>query len=321
MNALIVPTIREQCIRKFIDEWEPHRYWDHVIVVEDNPQKTFDLNNGSITHLCWEDIDEDLGDKSWIISRRDSAIKCYGFYLAWKLGVKYIFALDDDCYPYLSRSAKEFIKSHRNALSQWSRWTESVPGWRTRGVPYKNKGVLSNVVMNHGFWNVNPDLDACQTLAGPEWKGFVGPVCKHRLIPQGQYFPMCGMNLCFQGNIVPLMYFPLMGQGTPYHRFDDIWCGIITKKICDHLGYVISCGEPFVNHMKASDPFVNLVKEAPGIAANEWFWETIDAVKLTETTPADCMEELGIALDQENDYLRKLGHAIQIWSSLFQSIE
>jgi hypothetical protein len=73
--------------------------------------------------------------------------------------------------------------------------------------------------------------------------------------------------------------------------------------------------------MKASDPFVNLVKEAPGIAANEWFWETIDAVKLTETTPADCMEELGIALDQENDYLRKLGHAIQIWSSLFQSIE
>ena len=321
MNALVVPTIREECILRFIKEWEPHKHWDVVIVIEDNPQRTFQLNNGSIEHHCWEHIDATLGDKSWIISRRDSGIKCYGIYEAWQMGATHIFLLDDDCYPCTDQTGKTFIKKHKDTLYSFSRWTESIPGWRTRGIPYRDKGELENVVLNHGIWGVNPDLDACQTLAGPEWKGMQTIRCKHRLIPNGQYFPMCGMNVCFKGDIAPIMYFPLMGEGYPYRRFDDIWCGIIMKKICDHLGYHVSSGEPHILHYKASDPFVNLVREAPGIAASEWFWKTIDSVKLTKGTPATCMRELGEQLPQEDEYLRKLGEAIQVWSSLFHSIE
>lgn len=320
MNALVVPTIREECISRFIKQWEPHKHWDHVFVVEDNPSRTFDLNNGSITHLSWKDIEDDLGDNHWIVSRRDSGIKCYGIYLAWKYGAKHTFLLDDDCLPYMEDTGASFIKSHKNALYQWDRWTESVFGHRTRGIPYKNRGELTSVMLSHGFWNVNPDLDACQTLAGPDWNAFSKNI-KSRIIPRGQYFPMCGMNVCFRSEIAPLMYFPLMGEGYPYHRFDDIWCGIIVKKICDHLDYHVVSGPTFINHYKASDPFKNLVRESPGIAASEWFWETIDNVELTDITPAGCMRELGAALPQEDDYLAKLGEAIQVWSSLFQSIE
>jgi reversibly glycosylated polypeptide/UDP-arabinopyranose mutase len=319
---------------EFLVKWSPWENWDLVIIVEDNPTKTFDLGmyKEDVVHLAWDDIDADLGEQSWIISHRDSAIRSYGFYYAWKQGADYIFTLDDDCYPqshtdvYFTDGphyAKQFVAEHIQAMAHWTRWTESVHGWRTRGIPYNNKGALTNVVLNVGWWDTNPDLDAVQTLSGGEenWKGF-DHYRKHEIIPNGQYFPMCGMNLCFKKEAAPLMFFPLMGEGYPYKRLDDIWCGIIMKKVCDHLRWSVSVGLPFIDHIRASDPFVNLVKEAPGIAANEWFWETIDAIKLTEDSPAECMMEIGIEIGtHQNDYLQKLGEAIQIWSSLFQSIE
>lgn len=316
MDILIVPSIRESCIKDFIKAWNPTKHWDHVIVVEDNPNCTFDLDK-NIQHVCWDDIKQDLQEDNWIISHRDSAIKCYGTYLAYKIGANYIYLLDDDCYP--CEDIDEFIYNHKKNL-EWHRWTESVPGCRTRGFPYANKGLLNNVVLNHGLWNVNPDLDACQSLVDLEWDGDVN--CKQFLIPQGQYFPMCAMNVCFRKNVAPLMYFPLMGESQPYRRFDDIWCGVIMKKICDHLRFHVSCGGPLINHIKASDPFVNLVKEAPGISTNEWFWEKIDIIELTEKTPILCMIELGKKLQSDKDsYISKLGEAIQTWSHLFQSIE
>ena len=322
MNALIVPSIRQESLMEFLIQWSPWENWDLVVVVEDNPEKTFDLGmyKEDVVHVAWDDIDADLGDKSWIISHRDSAIRSYGFYYAWKQGADYIFTLDDDCYPI--NTPKQFIADHIKALDEWSRWKGSVHGWRTRGIPYKNKGTLTNVLLNMGWWETNPDLDAVQSISGQEkeWKGF-DHYRSHEVIPHGQYFPMCGMNLCFQREITPLMYFPLMGEGYPYKRLDDILCGIIMKKVCDHLRWNVSVGEPFINHIKASDPFVNLVKEAPGISANEWFWETIDNIQLTETTTHGCMKELGKSLPQESDYLKRLGLALQNWSSLFHPME
>ncbi len=324
MNALIVPSNRQDSLIEFLVNWRPWENWDLVVIVEDNPTPTFDIgiHKNDVTHIAWDYIDSDLGDKSWIFSHRDSAIRSYGFFYAWKLGADYIFTLDDDCrYEYFC--TKKFVTDHIEAMDHWTRWTESVNGWRTRGLPYNNKGALTNVVLNVGWWHTNPDLDAVQTLSGKEedWKGFIGDYRKHEIIPNGQYFPMCGMNLCFKREAVPLMYFPLMGEGCPYKRFDDIWCGIIMKKVCDHLRWNVSVGEPFIDHIKASDPFVNLVDEAPGIAANEWFWETIDAINLTQRTPVDCMRHIGEVLPQEHEYLGKLGRAIQSWSSLFQPNE
>ena len=57
------------------------------------------------------------------------------------------------------------------------------------------------------------------------------------------------------------------------------------KKICDHLGLDVSIGKPTVFHQRASDPFVNLVKEAPGIALNESFWQEIDAITIAGFKP------------------------------------
>jgi len=75
-----------------------------------------------------------------------------------------------------------------------------------------------------------------------------------------------------------------------------------------------------VEHRRASDPFVNLVKEAPGIRANESMWEMVDAVELRGRDPLTCMREMGAALgghETGGAYVQRWGRAILGWCKLF----
>ena len=60
---------------------------------------------------------------------------------------------------------------------------------------------------------------------------FVYKVCDAVLtIPKGTLFPMCGMNLAFDRDLIgPAMYFGLMGDGQPIGRYDDMWAGWCCK--------------------------------------------------------------------------------------------
>ena len=49
-------------------------------------------------------------------------------------------------------------------------------------------------------------------------------------VPKGTLFPMCGMNLGFNRELIgPAMYLGLMGDGQPIGRYDDMWAGWCTK--------------------------------------------------------------------------------------------
>jgi reversibly glycosylated polypeptide/UDP-arabinopyranose mutase len=122
------------------------------------------------------------------------------------------------------------------------------------------------------------------------------------------------MSLPFRVEALPMMYLPLMGEGQPYDRFDDIWGGIIAKRVCDHLGWSITIGRPIVDHRRASGPFRNLVKEAAGIRRNETFWQEVDAIGLRGTSPGGCMLEIAAGLAGNADsHTAKLGKAIERW--------
>jgi len=128
------------------------------------------------------------------------------------------------------------------------------------------------------------------------------------------YAPISTMNLAFRAEALALMYLPLMGQNSPYDRFDDIWGGIIAKKVCDRLGWHIAIGEPIVQHNRASNPFTNLVKEAAGIGRNETFWEEVDERELHCDTAGECMLELAEHFCESDDpHTVQLGKAIPRW--------
>ncbi|KAJ6970274.1 hypothetical protein NC653_034766 [Populus alba x Populus x berolinensis] len=56
-----------------------------------------------------------------------------------------------------------------------------------------------------------------------------------------------------------------MGDGQPIGRYNDMWDGWCSKVICDHMGWGVKTGLPYIWHGKASNPFVNLKKECKGI--------------------------------------------------------
>lgn len=323
MTALVIPSNRPEHLRAFLDAWRPWP-WDHIVIVEDNPTITFEPSDDDLAEsarldlFSWAEIDTAIRDAS-IISRRDSAIRAFGFWHAWHEGAEVIVTLDDDCYP----TGEDLVAGHLANLCTTPRWTSTVPGMRVRGLPYDNLGTLADVAVSIGLWQGYPDLDGMETLTngpqvtGSDWSAGI----ETRVISPEQLVPMSGMNLAVIRDIACLMYYPPMGEGSPYGRFDDIWCGLVVQRVCRHLRRSITVGHPIVNHQRASDPHVNAAKEAPGVAAHEKVWELVDEVALTATDPLGCMAEMGLALAAhatEDPYVGRWGEAILTWCDLFR---
>lgn len=337
MKALVIPSNRPDRLTTFLQAWggEILRNNLHVYIIFDGAAQ--DLAQPlhippPLQSSCYcfshESIQNMRPMDAWrVFSRRDSAIRAFGFYRAWADGAKYIATLDDDCLPLTTPADSPWFDRHVESLTQSPRWASTIPGCRVRGLPYKDTGngdsANDRIKISVGLWNGVPDFDAVQSLLHPV-NDFQSPA-QNTILPRNVYYPLCGMNLCFAREAAPLMYFPLMGENQPYRRFDDIWMGIIAKKCCDHLGWQISVGLPRVHHSRASDPFVNLEKESPGIAANEDFWRVADACRLTESEPAGCMAEIadqlpGLSMgltEPLGGYLKRLAVGMRIWAGLF----
>lgn len=339
-TALVVPSIRKESFERFIKEWKPTGLLDRVnlILMEDNPKRTFDSDDVH-QHLCWEDIDT----HSWshIIPRRSDTVRSYAYWEAYRQGYEYLMTLDDDCYPNQDYQTPDLV--HKQMLNDRTKWFSTLNNVRPRGIPYYNLG-KRQVHVNHGIWTGVLDYDAPQQLVNP-----IPEVYTHdnRIVPVGAYHPFCGMNVMWRREAVVLSYHLLMGQAIgeedaggcppncgdfdvlsslqklPFDRFGDIWCGIIQKKVCDHLGWSVSTGTPYIHHDRASNPFTNLRKEANGIEVNEWFWQKIDDINLPlGASAADCYAQIGLhvrAFGGEHDsYWRMLGDAMVKWAELFK---
>ncbi|MEK7589172.1 MAG: hypothetical protein AAB479_00890 [Patescibacteria group bacterium] len=305
---VIVASIRPADLLKWISAWGWDR--DKLIIVEDLPRKS-DLGAYFPNHFSHSEIDAELGDNSWIIPRKTSAIKSFGVYVAYRQNVDWVIVLDDDCYP--TADKESFVSHHFQNLNRQVdlNWVATGDQY-TRGYPYFIRG-KSEVILSHGLWDLYPDYDAVMSLARPGLP-FNG---QDQVIPRWNFFPMCGMNVAFNIKIAPLMYFGLQGLGYPFDRFDDIWCGVFAKKIIDHLGLAVFSGQPAIQHTKLSNLLVNLRKEAPGIEENESVWQAVQAVVLTKKDIIPMARELFENVMLESDFWAKYRKAALTWLNLF----
>lgn len=298
----VVASNREDCLQDFLLAWKSAP-WDEIIVVEDGPSRSMPIDGvyeRPVHHFSWAQIADDtdvIDPKNF--SRCDSAIKAYGFWAAIRLGADIVIALDDDCFPI--GSPDDYVARHIAALSSRPRWVPSVDESPMRGLPDFDRGSMPGAVANMGLWRGVADYDAPQTLAllrsGNLHQSY-DPPSGNRLMHPQRYWPWCAMNIAFRREIAPVMYMPKMGGESPYRRFDDIWCGIILQRSCRHLGLALAVGEPHIRHLRASDPLVNLEKEAPGIRANEDFWKIVEDTPLGPMvqTPLACAEAVAAHL-------------------------
>lgn len=360
-TVLVVPTIRENSFKDFTKRWNEIGLFDHcdLIVMEDNPEASFEMSGdvavkSNLRHYDWSDIEKELGTNSWIIPRRSDTVRSFGYYMAAKLGYKLILTLDDDCYPpteedgVVYTSGKAFVDQHRTYLTERTKWFNTLNEVKPRGIPFYNLGKNGATIVNHGLWTNVLDYDAPYQLANPIKEKFS---FDNQIVPNGLFFPMCGMNVMWKAEATVLMYHLLMGQTVqtnaetrvtvssrpehlvklPFDRFGDIWCGILMKRIADVCRLNVSTGMPYIRHERASNPFANLKKEANGLEVNEKFWDYIDHWQPTvknfgAAVPehlATLYKDLGNYVKFYNDfpehstYFAKLGNAMNVWADLF----
>ena len=313
--VIVVPTVREERIASFLDAWREEFSGHEIIIVQDRPESSIRVPYSNATIYSWEDIDRELAQDSWIVPRSTDCVRSFGFYKAFQRDPDMIVSLDDDCYPHTTN----FLSEHYSRLitpASSEAWVSTGEGLQPRGIPYTRLRRELRCVVNHGLWVNHPDYDAITQIFNQRLGGNFEPV--EKVLPLGMYFPMCGMNVAWRPEFTVAMYFLLMGGAWPFDRFGDIWCGLLLKKLCDHLGYGITSGRPFVDHRRASGQWENLRKEQTGYEINETLWQSIDAIRLSSDTPIGVYRELSQKLNLPGQYWSTLRAAMEIWSDLFQ---
>lgn len=309
MKILCIVSNREKQLREFFRAWRSPGDWDAVVLVESGADHELrDLDSPwPLYHFAGDEIERELGAASWIISRGDTALVSFAFLKAAQLGAEWILKLDDDCLPI--DGAAPICAAHLAAMARPR--CVSTCDLRVRGLPYRNAGQMRSL-LNCGLWQGVPDLGAPEGLVAQE-RPYLPPPGNWLAHPR-QRLPLCGMNLFFHRSLLPALYFGLQGRGQPYARFDDIWCGWIFQRAAEHCRVPWSFGAPHIYHSRASDPFANLQREAPGIALNESLWERIDRIALTASELPGAVREIALDLVRDDEpYLSRLGHALDLW--------
>jgi hypothetical protein len=300
----------------FLKEWDELKDTE-IIVVQDIGLKP-DIPDGyNVTIYDHGDIEADLGEHAWIIPTQSSACRSYGYYKAWQRQPDCILTLDTDCYPDGSRLDDHVANLERKVTLDWVNTADAI---YMRGFPYGIRE-RSRVMLSHGLWSNVPDLDGATWLHNPDLR--LSPSIDTAVIPRFNFFPMCGMNLAWNTDLTPAMYFGLFGPDYGFDQYDDIWAGVLVKKVLDHLGYAVISGYPSVEHRKQSNVFINLRKQAPGLAMNEHFWQVVRDIELTATTILDSYRELitklpDVVQDEPEGWTAKFKKAALIWADLFQ---
>jgi len=284
-----------------------------------------------------------------VIPKNCHAETSFGLLYAWKNRSEYstVIFIDDDIAP---TKEDDFFKNHTNQLGQ--RRTNVISngtGWLNlmdayykidniypRGYPYSERNLSQyyehknrriDVVLNQGLWVNQLDLNAIDIL--PNLNGLSKPLpgnssifnYQNIYIDKDTYTTICSMNLSFKPEIIPAFYQLPMGIND-IDRFDDIWSGIIFKKIADHLDKYTSHGIPLCEHIKTPrNTFEDIITESQGLKINEEFWKVIDGLRLTGTDWKGCYYEIALQLTGREGYYKTLSNYMLMWITAINQLE
>jgi len=326
--ALVIPTIREHEIKKFLETWRDQiaESETHVYIVEDNREKTFNLKNvfdlyegNNIEHLCHSDAPESVLDS---INLKSPCCRQIGFWKAYYDGFEIIITLDDDVRPI--DGSNIFLEYYEILINGVPLWVDPLLNYRSRGYPIRNVGRVA-VSFHVGSFMGVPDVDG-KTQLQYENRFITDPpkyIPRATIVPRGQLIPVNGGICGWKREVTPFIHYTVWDERLGYRRFDDIWMGVILKSIFDYTGIRMSYGQTFVNHIRASDANKNIEYEKNGIEWNEEFWEILDSrikqnIDGLQQSPTTVYLAIAKSLkDIDNSWAHKEGECMEKWINNF----
>lgn len=318
MIIAAIPTTpeRAELCKEAVEVWKDQ--FDEVWVIYDSPNK--EMGSADFSPDCLFAHDDVEAEGITCIPKRTGYCRSYLNYKAWqKKEVEWVVHLDDDVRPIGGQEYWRDLVGHKTLSS--SRWFNTMVGdVYPRGHPYSERKwhLGQPLSLVHGLWKGMPDLDAITCLS--RWPIIPEPNLPEEqvVIPPGQYFAMSGMAVAIHRELLPAAYFTWGGWDLPLNKYGDIWCGVVLKKICDHLGKIVTNGGIFVQHDRASNIWANLRDEAKAVEYNEKFWKWVDQVELEGlTTVVDCYERICTMWLPETPQFDEFRGKMQKWIELF----
>eukprot|EP00252_Welwitschia_mirabilis_P010727 TRINITY_DN2417_c0_g1_i1.p1 TRINITY_DN2417_c0_g1~~TRINITY_DN2417_c0_g1_i1.p1 ORF type:complete len:347 (+),score=33.24 TRINITY_DN2417_c0_g1_i1:358-1398(+) len=334
---IVIPAIEPDL--SFLEQWRPFIASYHLIIVQDP-----DLEGGlkipsdfTYTLYSKHDIEKTLGSQALqTLGFRGLGCRYFGYLSSKK---KYIISFDQDCVP-----AKDPEGNFINAVEQHllNLKAPSTPTFFNtlydpyrpgsdfvRGYPFSlRQGVPSAV--SCGLWLNFPDYDTATLAKKPNEKNtrYVDAVLT---VPNGAMFPMSSINIAFNREIIgPAMFSPFVNNSPlPRHgTLEDIWCGLCCKLICDHLGFGMKTGLPYVWRKDLSEPISSGLQVDP---KREKFLEGIfpffQSLRLPRSafTVEDCFLEIGKQAKEKlkdvDPSFSEMGPAMEAWIQAWKSVQ
>jgi len=184
------------------------------------------------------------------------------------------------------------------------------------------------VAVNAGLWLDNPDIDALTRIERqpvvrgfkPSWKGNIA-------LQPGTWSPFNSQNTALMRHVIPAYFLsPYVG------RYDDIWASYIVNRIAEHLGDVITFGEPLVCQQRnPHDLWRDLDAERNGMILTDDLCHALRSIPLTGSTYHECFGEIAAHLplawtdranwtDSQRIWRLQLVEGLDIWHQTFEQL-
>jgi hypothetical protein len=293
-----------------------------------------------------------------VIPERCHAETSFGFLIAWEEDGDVIIELDDDVFPV---AGYDLVEGHLDNLlsgdgvsvasrNHWYNTLENLvlkgasQQLFPRGHPYNPDTRLvdfvwtehgGDCVLNMSLWKGHPDLDALTILYHGSLNGRCavrGTSLKRKKVVVGDrtYFAVCSMNTAFKSEVIPAFY-QLYMKHLGIDRFDDVWSGILLKKITDCLGDMVCLGAPLIYHDKRPrNTFRDLKAELEGMMINETLWKIIDSAELNCDDYYSCYRELTDSVQKSlhkfgeknhTDFMKHQIEKIKLWLNVVDRLK
>ncbi|GAB4835431.1 Probable UDP-arabinopyranose mutase 5 [Ancistrocladus abbreviatus] len=324
-------------LTSFMNEWRPMFSRYHLIIVKDPDLKEeLKIPEGFDVKVYQKsDIDKVVG--SSLTSRLFSGYSCryFGYLISRK---KYIISIDDDCMPAKDDNGIliDAVDQHITNLA-----TPATPLFFNtlydpfrkgadfvRGYPFSMRSGVP-CALSCGLWLNLADFDAPTQALKPEQRNsrYVDAVIT---VPTGVMMPLSGINIGFNRELLGPILFPglkLVEEGKfRWETVEDMWCGMCAKVACDHLGYGVKSGLPYVWRNERGDAVASLKKEWEGMKLMEEVVPFFQALKpsATAVTAEDCLTELANSVKEKLGPVRPLfaqaADAMIEWVKLWKKV-
>ncbi|KAG6523734.1 probable inactive UDP-arabinopyranose mutase 2 [Zingiber officinale] len=333
----IVIAVLHPNINSFLEEWWPFLAPFHLIIVQDPALK--------------EELQIPLGFDLQVYSKSDmervasgssinfSGYSCryFGYLMSRK---KYIISIDDNCHPARNNYGVlvDAVDQHITNLQ-----TPSTPFFFNtlydpfregadfvRGYPFSlRQGV--QCVISSGLWLNLADYDAPTQIVKPHERNarYVDAVLT---VPLGAMTTLSGINVGFNRDVIGPAFVPglqLVGEGKRrWETLEDIWSGFCAKAICDHLGFGVKTGLPYVHRDDAEvgNAMERLKKECEGVKLMESIVPFFQSLRLptTAVTADDCVLEIAGMVREKLGMLSPIylqaANAMESWIKLWKAV-